>query len=271
MIDEIVKYIPTRLRAKISGFPCLSSLYYRIPSKYYPYYGEILKRFKDVHKGQRCFIVGTGPSLNETNLSLIKDEIIWGVNTLYRGLSEFGISCDYYAVSDPIAWQNHFKNILGLDTLLFLSGSAGKSYLSKKDFFKQFQKSEPIVIRQLGQMWSSKSFSKDLSAGAYWGDTIVIDICLQAAYFMGFREVYLLGCDCDYTGLHRFDRLISEDTSSPAHRGDWSRVFQSYRICKEAYEEDGREIINATVGGKLGIFTRKTLEEVIGEESRKAK
>ena len=59
-----------------------------------------VKRFKDVHKGERCFIIGTGPSLNVTNFDFIKDEIIFGVNTLYTGLLKFGITCDYYAVSD---------------------------------------------------------------------------------------------------------------------------------------------------------------------------
>lgn len=263
MLARIAGILSPELKAKMPFYPYMRSLYERRFSKHYLYYGDIIKGFKDIHKGQRCFIIGAGPSLNKTNLSLIKDEIVFGVNTLYTGLEEFGISCDYYAVSDPIAWQNHFRNILKLDTVLLLSGGAGESYLSRKEFFKQFEKGEPIVIRQLGQMWISKCFSKDLSAGAYNGDTIIIDICLQAAYYMGFKEVYLLGCDCDYTGLHRFDGSISENMSTRAHKGDWSTVFESYEICKKAYEKDGREIINATVGGKLEIFKRKTLEEVI--------
>ena len=59
-----------------------------------------VKRFKDIHKGERCFIIGTGPSLNLINFNLIKDEIIFGVNTPHTGLPKFGITCDYYAVSD---------------------------------------------------------------------------------------------------------------------------------------------------------------------------
>jgi len=225
--------------------------------------GEALKRFRDIHKGERCFIVGTGPSLNKTNFSLIKDEIIFGVNTLYRGLSKFGIDCDYYAVTDFEVWQRHFKGILGLNTILFLSGGAAASYATQLEYFQPFQKSEVYLIRHLGSMWSSGRFSKDLSVGAYNGDTIIIDICLQAAYYMGFEKVYLLGCDCDYSGLHRFDGLVSENLGGSGVRGDWSKVFASYEICKRVYEENGREIINATVGGKLEIFKRERLEDIV--------
>ena len=48
--------------------------------------------------------------------------------------------------------------------------------------------------------------------------------------------------------------------------GDWSKVLTSYETCKKAYEDDNREIINATVGGKLDIFKRKKLEEIILSE-----
>ena len=223
----------------------------------------MLEKFHDIHKGQRCFIIGTGPSLNKTNLSLLKDEIIFGVNTLYRGMSEFGITCNYYAVSDEMVWKKHYENILGLDTVLFLSSGAGKNYLSKMNFCQKFQKGEPVVIKDLGPMWISKNFSKDLSTGVYWGSTIIIDICLQAAYYMGFKEVYLLGCDCDYTKQHRFDRVETDELKGVAVTRNWSRIFDSYEICKKVYEEDGREIINATVGGKLEVFERSRLEEII--------
>ncbi len=267
MLEKIVKYVPEGIKenrisrrlyhasAHCINFSPKEYLYYR-------YNGHKLKKFKDIHKGQRCFIIGTGPSLNKTNLSLIKDEIIFGVNTLYQGLPKFGITCDYYAVSDVEVWKSHFKNIFDLETILFLSSDTGKEYLSHLRFYKKYQKNEPFVIRDLGAMWSSGWLVKDLSIGAYWGDTVIIDICLQAAYYMGFKEVYLLGCDCDYSGMHRFNGSTTECVAGGA-AGDWSMVFDSYEICKKAYEEDDREIINATVGGKLEIFKRRKLEEIV--------
>jgi hypothetical protein len=37
-------------------------------------------------------------------------------------------------------------------------------------------------------------------------------------------------------------------------------------MCKKAFEEDRREIINATVGGELEVFRRQSLEEIIKEK-----
>lgn len=261
MLEKITKYIPPSLKDKIYRhfYVPLEHIYNYKFEKYYRYNSYKLKKFKDINKGERCFIIGTGPSINNTNLSLLKNEIIFGVNTLYRGLSKFGITCDYYAVSDVKVWKRHFKNILDLDTVLFLSSYTGKEYLSNLSFYQKFQKEEPIVIRDLGDMRSSGWLNKDLSIGAYWGSTVIIDICLQAAYYMGFKTVYLLGCDCDYTGLHRFDGLPTENVVQE----DWPKVFAAYEICKEIYESDSREIINATVGGKLEVFKREKLEEIL--------
>ena len=251
-----MKYMPLGLQEKIPWSTYMSL-------KDYLYYKNKLKKFKDIHKGERCFLIGTGPSLNKTDFSLIKDEILFGVNTLYKGLSKFNINCKYWAVTDIAVWEKHFAKILGIDTTLFLSGAAGRNYLFNKDYFQKFQTNKPIIIRHLSLMWICNRFSKDLSFGAYNGDTVMIDICLQAAYYMGFNKVYLLGCDCDYSGLHRFDGLRSENITTPAIEGDLSRIFASYEICKKIYEKDSREIINATVGGKLEIFKRKKLEEII--------
>ena len=87
----------------------------------------MLSKFKDIHKGQRCFIIGTGPSLNKTNLSLLKDEICFGVNTLYKGLEKFGLKCQYWAVGDDTIIKNHSRNILqNVDAILFSCSPGGQ-------------------------------------------------------------------------------------------------------------------------------------------------
>jgi len=281
MLEKIVKYVPPTLRANKICRGLFWALFHSInflnPKKYlyYKYQSHRCKKFKDIHKGQRCFIIGTGPSLNQTNLSLIKDEITFGVSTLYAGLDKFGITCDYYAGGDAITWQNHSRNIMALDTTVFISDGAGNIRLRKINIFQMFGKNEPIACKTLyPSMFSSGCFSKDVSKGVYAGGTVIITLCLQLAYYMGFKEVYLLGCDCDFSGSLHFDatatltddeiaRLRSIDPANPHFTNDWSIAFESYRVCKRVYEEDGRQIINATVGGKLEVFERKKLEDII--------
>jgi hypothetical protein len=43
---------------------------------------------------------------------------------------------------------------------------------------------------------------------------------------------------------------------------DWEKLFKTYEVCKRVYEEDGRKIYNATVGGKLEVFERVKLEDL---------
>ena len=217
---------------------------------------------KDIHKGERCIVIGTGPSLNKTDFSLLENEILFGVNTLYRGFDTFGINPEYMCCSDPRIWNVHDENLLQLDSTLILTGGAARMYLERMGTYK-FEYKSPVIIPTVGQMWNSKIFQTDVTRGLYNGDTIIIDVGLQLAYWMGFKQVVLIGCDCDYSGIHRWDGLKSEGSESPPCQGNWSRVFPSYEICKKAYEDDGREIINATVKGKLEIFKRKKLKEII--------
>lgn len=225
-------------------------------------YKPQIEKFKNIHKNERCFIIGTGPSLNKTNFNLIKKEILFGVNTLYRGYKKFGIKCQYYACSDKNVLKNNFKDILRIDTTLFLSSGAAKEYLVKKNLYKKMQKREPILLQEKVPIVSANKFPKDITKGVYWGGTVIIDICLPVAYYMGFSKVYLLGCDCDYSGVHRFDGSKT-DTMGMGASGEWEPIFTGYRICKKAFEEDNREIINVTVGGKLEIFKRQKLEQII--------
>lgn len=270
MIRQVITNMPIKLKSMGRPFYIpFEKAYNKLNNykleNYYKYFSPFLEKLKDIHRGERCFIIATGPSLNNTDLNLIKDEALFGVNTLYRGLSKFKIRCKYYAISDEMVWKTHNKGILRLDTILFIGSDAGKNYLFNTRYYKQFQRRQPLVIRKLGNMEDNGCISSDISKGLYDGHTIIQDVCLQATYHMGFEEVYLLGCDCDYTGLHRFDGLPTE--CQPEYgaviTGDFSPVFANYKLCKEFYEKNGREIINATVGGKLEIFKRKKLEDII--------
>ena len=55
-----------------------------------------LQRYKDKHKGQRCFIIGNGPSLNKMDLTALKDEITFGLNRVYLLFDRVGFSTTYY-------------------------------------------------------------------------------------------------------------------------------------------------------------------------------
>ena len=55
-----------------------------------------LARFEDLHRGQRCFIIGNGPSLKQMDLSPLQNEITFGMNRIYLMFPELGFQTTYF-------------------------------------------------------------------------------------------------------------------------------------------------------------------------------
>src|SRR6476659_3558999 len=64
-----------------------------------------LRAFRNIHAGRRCFILGNGPSLNRTDLSLLKDEFTFCSNRFYLMLDRpelRGFRPTYYVCSNDL-------------------------------------------------------------------------------------------------------------------------------------------------------------------------
>ncbi len=237
-----------------------------INDKRYIPYEEKIKKFHNIHKGKRCFILATGPSLQKTNVKLLKDEILFGVNSLYRGMDKIGLKkVDYYAVQDRNMFNHYYNDLLSLDTIFFLGILAAKEYLLKKEEYEKIQKNEPLLLRSLQRIRYSGWKTKDITKGVYGAHLVPVGMCLPIAYYMGFKEVYLLGCDCDYSGpVHHYDGFKEKKEILPKYNEKyWTETFREFEIYKEGYEKDGRKIYNATIGGKLEVYERRRIEDVI--------
>ena len=153
--------------------------------------------------------------------------------------------------------------LLQTNTTMFLCGGPGHYYVNNKNHYDQLSNCDIYPIQRLGRMSIMSDFSKDLTKGTYLSGSVTIH-SLQVAYYLGFDEVYLIGCDCDYSQSHHFDgkRTIRREAPVMSSQEGKHRVFKGYEICKRAFEKDGRKIYNATVGGKLEVFERRRLEDL---------
>jgi hypothetical protein len=94
-------------------------------------------------------------------------------------------------------------------------------------------------------------------------------VALQLAFYMGFEQVILIGVDHNFASKGDANKTVvstGEDPNhfSPAYFGqgfrwqlpdlDTSEI--GYTLARKAYREAGREVLDATVGGKLTIFTK---------------
>ena len=253
----------------------IRNYYYRLDAwirqrLFFSHYAKALERFRDVHASEkRCFIIGNGPSIKEQDLRLLNGEFTFATNyfVLHENFPEIGLR--YLCMSNPRFWREGRLPANLLEVLeqypelplffdfSFVSVNARRKYFSEDRCF--------YVKVDLESRVEDGKLSLDPTKGLCHGSTVIIDLCIPLAFFMGFREIYLLGCDCDY-GLDKatdhskayFYNIAKQDTKpDPVDymTQEWPRrVFGSYEEVKRVLGQHGGRIYNATRGGKLEVF-----------------
>lgn len=240
---------------------------------------ERLAKLYNRFKGERCFIVGNGPSLNKHDLSLLKDEHSFAVNSIYYKTDESGYRPTFFVVEDSSVMKENIDRIRDYDAPYKFFPTNYKELHPPGDntyFFKMnrgfYEKSSPY--------YCMPRFSADASKVLYCGQSVTY-INLQLAYFLGFTEVFLIGMDFSYIIPNEHKRsgdLITSTTDDPNHfhkdyfgvGKTWKdpkleRVAMNYHQAKLAYEAVGRKIYNATKGGHLEVFDRVDYDELLSE------
>lgn len=229
-----------------------------------------LKKFKNKYIGKRCFIVGNGPSLNQIDLSLLKDEYSFAVNSIYYKTREMGYKPKFYVVEDPHVINDNLKEIdeYQCDYMFFPAKFKSRFTKAKNRFFLNLDYS---FFNDISPYFEIPRFSQDCSQEVFCGQSVTI-VNLQLAYYMGFSEVYLIGIDFNYNipDSAKVDGNVIESTEDDVnhfhpdyfgkgkkwHDPKLHNVLKSYKLAKLMYELDNRKIINATAGGKLEVFER---------------
>lgn len=228
-----------------------------------------LEKFKDIHKGQRCFIVANGPSLKNTDLSLLKNEITMGMNRIYLSAEQNGFMPTYIVVHDiPVQLLQFREDFEELALPKFFNWNARK-YFTHKDNLA-FIRSD-----------YKPHFSTDLTKSS-WGGHSVTNICIQLAFYMGFDEVYLVGKDHNYEQKGVPGKLVKATGEEKNHftkgyykKGQGWRIPDykgeelAYTMAREAYEKHGRKIFDATINGKLTIFEKVDYYSLFKQQAEK--
>jgi len=103
----------------------------------------------------------------------------------------------------------------------------------------------------------------------------VTNVGLQVAFHMGFEQAILIGVDHSFAAKGKPNTTVVSDGDDQSHfdpryfgKGfrwqlpDLDTSEQGYWMAKEAYQTAGREIIDATIGGKLQVFPRVDYESL---------
>src|SRR5258706_13282952 len=96
-----------------------------LPNAYlHPWRRESIKRLaelKDIHKGKRAFIIGNGPSLKQTDLSKLRNEITFCMNRFYLAFPELGFTATYLCISNELVVEQFVDDINALTIPKFIS------------------------------------------------------------------------------------------------------------------------------------------------------
>lgn len=242
-----------------------------------------LQFFYNRFRGKRCFIIGNGPSLNEHDLSLLKNEYTFAVNSFYYKTRETGFMPTFFVVEDSSVIKENSKEIVEFDAPFKFFPTIYQS-LHPKRLGTYFFPMNRGFYDKFSPNYAIPRFSTDISKVAYCGQSVTY-INLQLAYYFGFTEVYLIGMDFSYIIPESHSRngdVLTSDSDDPNHfhkdyfgKGKtWKdpkldRVLMNYKMANLVYSCAGRRIFNATKGGHLEEFERVDYDGLFGGKDRR--
>lgn len=237
-----------------------------------------LAEIRGKYSGERCFVVGNGPSLNKTDLSKLKNEYTFCSNKFYLKLKDIDWLPTFYTCLD---WRVTPDDSVTLNNF-FTSNSQITKFLPNR-FRGVFEDRDDIYWYESisAGKYLKEKFEADLKRPVRGGGTVSTAM-IQIAAYMGFKDIYLIGTDVTYVipksvvqeGRDRFKTGVKINLTStldddpnhfaPNYFGAGARwhdpnvaeMKRGFRSCYLAGKMMGVNIWNATVGGALDCVPR---------------
>ncbi|MEH6559624.1 MAG: glycosyltransferase [Oceanicoccus sp.] len=216
---------------------------------------------KKARETDTCVIVCNGPSLNKVDLNLLDGHDVIVCNNIF--LNEDIIRrAKYYTVVNYLVAEQSAPFINRLSNI--------KKIIPWWMGYCINDNQNTYFVDALGR----PEFSTDIFSNISWRHTVTF-FNMQLAYGIGYKKVILVGCDHSYqqsTDAKEAD-IIDQEKDDNNHfdpryfkgqqwqAADVDMMESMYKLSKEAFEADGRSIINCTDGGFLDLFSRGNLKE----------
>lgn len=220
----------------------------------------MLRKFKDLHAGETCIILGNGASLSNAPRELLEAYPSFGANKIFL-LNELpgweGFAPKYYTIIDEK---------MGLDCSPHLHNFPAEVMFIRRGI--------PVVGAYPIRMTVEASFSKDINDQVVMGGTVTY-ANLQIAYYMGFVCALLVGVDHNYGKYARFEpgsafmAMESDDAHFHPEYFKDGHIYNApeltgsecmYRLARSVWALDKRRIVNLTPDSKLKIFEQDDYE-----------
>jgi len=227
-----------------------------------------MKQFHNIHKNERAFIICNGPGLDNIDVSLLNNDIVFIMNRGYR-LEKRGldISRTYFVAIDAVITAQFYDEFRKIEC--------------KAKFCNRIGEGESIYGFGVGN--PLRAFQTDMTKGIRQFHSVT-NVALQIAYWMGCDPVYIVGMDhkIDYSTSKKVkvggklkwvvqesdknhfdpDYLPEGTVYSPQ---DLRMVAFGYMLAREAFERDGRTLLNLSTPTHLSpqIMPIGSFEEIM--------
>ena len=233
--------------------------------------GRKIKRLKGSYQGEKCFVIGNGPSLSPADLQVLHDHKIpsFGTNRIFKIFEQTDWRPTFYASEDIIILKNIQREVEAIPAervfipinLKWFEGVNVK----RADYF---------YMDYSSKLADSYGLSLDAAHSIRCCATVTTT-CIQFAIYMGFSEIYLLGVDHNFAKMIDKNGNVVTDSTIKNHfteEYDKDIIDQGFQIdgATEAYMNIERlsrklgtfRVFNATRGGKLEVFERVCFDDL---------
>lgn len=227
-----------------------------------------LSLLKDVHKGERAFLIGNGPSLRISDLELLTNEVTIACNKIFLSYSDTSWRPSYYTLVDSVHMDSCYEYIsLFQDSTCFYPLGLEHTF--------------PVINRGLhycnlpSQRKGKRGFLFDVVEGVVGGNQVTYSM-FQLLIYMGISEIILLGVDFNYILPNRVEgsKVICEGEINHFHKDyftkgdtwtdpDLGASLIDFEVISEVASNKGVKIINATRGGHLEFFDRVDFDSLV--------
>ena len=200
----------------------------------------------------RAFIVGNGPSLNQTPLDALKDEVCFGVNRIHL-------------LYDKVVWRpNHWVCVdrsralpysLVDDIMLHLD--LGEDCYVREDFARWM----PDTSGYSNLTWTVNCDHDSATANPAESWHLpelckfagCVPMAIQLAFLKGYNPIYLVGCDGGYTDDETKNHFVSDYCRLDCRTVqqaivDNETLRMGHALAQRECKARGIEVFNATVG-----------------------
>lgn len=262
---------------KMTLYNSLNLFFYYLTGRYYKNL-NLIKKLKDKHKGQRCFIICNGPSLSANDLTKIHEhgDISIGINLIGRIYKNTPWRATYLSLTDDIIFASKENKMISEQ-----SHGEIKFYHNKRFFKSLKSQGEKLYLSfdESYQLLDNPKFDSNITHSIPSIGTSAY-ACIELAVYLGCNEIYIIGCDLSYKVNLNRDGTVTFNDDGKDHF--YKNEEEAIASCKTkpyptwqmqvAFDaaakfsiEQGYIIRNATRGGKLESFPRVDFDSLFND------